>query len=172
MKAHERATYVYTIFDLQRFFSSPFARENPAAIDRHSLDRFFVKSVCKLNEDVALWKGAPTASGLRRSLVKYVIMYFDSEFARPSFMQDYIEDFINRRRKYIPPEKVKQRMKEAGKLFETTFDALKQMNRSELTRLYRKLALRHHPDQGGSQETFVRLTETYQLLLKKKRPKR
>ncbi len=168
LKAHERAVYVYAIFDLQRFFSSPFAKQNPAALDPEALDRFFIESVCDLNEDRELWRGTPATPGLRSYLVRYVILYFDSEFARPTFLQDYIEDFINRRRRYIPPEKVQQRMKEAGELFETTFSALKQMSRRELTRLYRKLAMQHHPDQGGSQETFVRLTETYQILLKKK----
>jgi hypothetical protein len=172
LKAHERAVYVYAIFDLQRFFSSPFAKQNPGALDREALDRFFIESVCELNEDGQFWKGTPETEGLQPFLVKYVIMYFDSDFVRPAFVQDYIEDFINRRRRYIPPEKVKQRMKEAGDLFETTFDALKQMNRRELTHLYRKLAMRHHPDQGGRQETFVRLTETYQILLKGKRTDR
>lgn len=170
LKAHERATYVYTIFNLQRFFSSPFAKQNPGAVDRDALDGFFIESVCELNNDRQFWKGAPEANRLRPALVKYVIMYFDGSFDRPSLLQDYFEDFINRRRQYIPPKKVRQRMQEAGELFGTSVDALKKMNRRELTRIYRKLALQHHPDQGGSQETFVRLTETYQILLKAKKP--
>ncbi len=170
LRPRERATYAYVIFDLQRFFSSPFAKQNPGAADREALDRFFVESVCELNEDGTFWKGAPEADGLRAALVKYVIMYFDSEFERPSFLQEAFEDFINRRRRYIPPEKVRKRMQEAGELFGVNFASLKKMSRRELTRLYRKLAMRHHPDQGGSQETFVRLTETYQILLKAKRP--
>jgi hypothetical protein len=169
LKSHEKATYVYTIFDLQRFFASPFAKQNPEAVDRESLDRFFIESVCDLNEDEPLWRGTPDEGGLRGVLVKYVIMYFDSEFSRPSFMQDYIEDFINRHRRHLWPEKVQQRMREAGSLFGVSLEALRKMSRRDLTQLYRKLALRHHPDQGGSQETFVRLTETYQILLKKKR---
>lgn len=168
LKAHERATYVYVAFDLQRFFSGPFTKQNPAAADREAMDRFFIEAVCELNGDRTFWEGTPEADGLREALVKYVVMYFDSDFARPSLLQDYIEDFINRRRRYVPPEKVKKRMREAGALFETTFENLKKMSRRELTRRYRKLALHHHPDQGGDQETFVRLTETYQLLLKKK----
>lgn len=168
LRAHERATYVYVIFDLQRFFSGPFAKQNPGALDRDALDRLFIESVCELNDDAPLWKGSRPAEGLRNALVKYVIMYFDSGFSQPSFMQDYIEDFINRRRRHISPEKVRRRMQEAGDLFETSQKALKEMNRRELTRLYRKMALKHHPDQGGSQETFVKLTETYQILLKGK----
>ncbi len=170
LKANERATYVYVIFDLQRFFSSPFAKQNPGAVDRDALDGFFIESVCKLNDDRRFWKGAPEADRLRSALVKYVVMYFDGSFDRPSLLQDYFEDFINRRRQYIPPEKVRQRMQEAGELFGVGAAELKKLNRRDLTRLYRKLALRHHPDQGGSQETFVRLTETYQILLKAKKP--
>jgi hypothetical protein len=111
----------------------------------------------------------PPPDGLREYLVKYVIMYFDSAFPRPRLLQDYMEDFIKRRRGYVPPEKVRRRMQEAGELFGVGFDALKKMGRRELTRLYRQLAMTHHPDQGGSQETFVKLTETYQILLKRKR---
>jgi len=38
------------------------------------------------------------------------------------------------------------------------------------SRIYRKLALKHHPDQGGNQETFVKLAKYYQGPVDKKKP--
>src|SRR4051794_691371 len=36
----------------------------------------------------------------------------------------------------------------------------------EITNAYRKLALEHHPDKGGSKEKFQEISEAYQKLLK------
>ncbi|WP_363330992.1 J domain-containing protein [Desulfonatronospira sp.] len=44
------------------------------------------------------------------------------------------------------------------------------MSRRELTRIYRRRALKMHPDKGGDHEEFIRLNEAYQTLLKKIRP--
>lgn len=41
------------------------------------------------------------------------------------------------------------------------------MKRVEFTRLFRKLALTHHPDKGGDHDTFLKLAEAYQVMLKK-----
>jgi curved DNA-binding protein CbpA len=42
------------------------------------------------------------------------------------------------------------------------------MSRRELIRLYRRKAQELHPDKGGDQDQFVRLTEAYQDLIKRK----
>lgn len=34
----------------------------------------------------------------------------------------------------------------------------------EITRSYRQLAARHHPDRGGNQETFIHIRQAYELL--------
>jgi len=57
---------------------------------------------------------------------------------------------------------------EASRLFETTWENLRQMDSNTFTRLYRKQALKFHPDQGGSHKTFVKLTKLYENLMKKK----
>ena len=75
---------------------------------------------------------------------------------------------MNRHRAYQPPQKVRLNMAEASRLFETPWENLRQMDGDTFTRLYRKQALKFHPDQGGSQETFVKLTKLYQNLMKKK----
>ena len=40
----------------------------------------------------------------------------------------------------------------------------------EIKQAYRKLALTHHPDQGGSQEKFVEINEAYEVLTGKRQP--
>ena len=35
---------------------------------------------------------------------------------------------------------------------------------SEITRSYRTLASRHHPDRGGDNETFINIRRAYELL--------
>lgn len=84
-------------------------------------------------------------------------------------MPGYLHDFINRHRTYQPPKKVRLNMQEASRLFDTSWQELKKMDVKTFTRLYRKQALKLHPDQGGSQETFIKLTRHYEKLLKKKR---
>ncbi|KPV75120.1 uncharacterized protein RHOBADRAFT_53147 [Rhodotorula graminis WP1] len=37
-------------------------------------------------------------------------------------------------------------------------------NDAELKKAYRSMSLKHHPDKGGSQEAFVQVTESYQVL--------
>jgi curved DNA-binding protein CbpA len=44
------------------------------------------------------------------------------------------------------------------------------MDKQTLTRKFRKLARKHHPDRGGSHDRFVELSEAYQTLLAKINP--
>ena len=37
-------------------------------------------------------------------------------------------------------------------------------SRHEITRSYRELASRHHPDKGGDTETFIHIRQAYELL--------
>jgi hypothetical protein len=164
LRPAERATYIYVIFELARVFEHP---ETAAGMAR--LDDYFIERVCRLNADALFWAGMPAASGLQEYLVNYVIMYFDHAFVPRNPFQAYLEDFINRHRDYRPPLSVQVKMQEASELFATPWQDLQQMNRRELIRLYRKQALRYHPDQGGSQQHFVKLTSAYQNLLKRKR---
>ena len=169
LKPHERAIYIFVIFDLQRFFIESFAKTIPAALSQTKLDEYFLKEVCRLNEDETFWHGMPKSKRLREYLVKYVIMYFDNDFPRQNPIQEYIRNFINSRRIYQPPRSVLIKMEEAAKLFGVSQQELKAMDRKTLTRAYRRLAMKHHPDQGGKCDTFLRLTEIYQGLLRKKR---
>jgi DnaJ-class molecular chaperone len=42
------------------------------------------------------------------------------------------------------------------------------MTKRGLTRLYRRMAKKLHPDKGGEHEKFIQLSEAYQELLKGK----
>jgi hypothetical protein len=105
---------------------------------------------------------------LSEYLVKYAVMYFDYGFPEVSPLQHDLYEFMNRHRSYIPPKKVRLNMADAARLFETRWEKLKGMDIRSLTRLYRKMALKHHPDRGGKQETFVKLTRYYQGIVSKK----
>jgi len=168
LKPRERAAYVYTIFNLQHFFSGPLYKQHPSVIEKETLDDYFIETVCELNGDSDLWAGLPESTSLREYLIKYVIMYFDNDFPRPTFMEDYYRDFMSRHRRYIPPKKVQIKIEEAAKLFGMSWKTLKKMDRKDLVRLFRKKAMEHHPDVGGDQETFVKLTDYFQVLLSKK----
>jgi hypothetical protein len=132
------------------------------------MDTFFIDCLCRINNDPNYRAGVPDFQGLYEHLMKYAITYFDTEAQHRPWPQDYIREFINRHRAYTPPPKIQANIREAESLFERTWKELQRMDRSELTRKYRQMALKHHPDHGGRSETFQRLTKYYQALLAKK----
>jgi hypothetical protein len=168
LSSRERATYVYVIFNLQRFFSEPEVHQGPGCLHLETLDEYFVQELCRLNEDVQFWAGMPSSDRLREYLIRYAIMYFDFELPRRSARHDYIQEFMGRHRRYRPPPKIQVKMEEAARLFGVPWKALKAMKREAFTRLYRQLALKHHPDCGGDSETFIHLTAIYEHLMTKK----
>ncbi|MFO7716354.1 DnaJ domain-containing protein [Desulfosarcina sp.] len=165
LKTGELAHYTYQIFDLQRYFSENFARRRPECLDPDRMDRFFVKTLCQLNLDEIFWQGSDATSGLKPHLVRYAIMFFDSCFPSGDPFRDYLRDFMNRHRIHRPPQRVQIGLAESARLFGVTTDMLKKMDCRTLTRQYRKLAHKHHPDKGGNPDTFVKLNAAYEKLL-------
>lgn len=169
LRPDEIKTYVYTIFDLPRYFKESFARMAPHLLDQSSVDNFFIKEVCRLNDDRRFWNGFEKDDQLHEYLVRYVIMFFDFDFNPGGLMSEYIRNFINSRRRYhAPTNRNTVSLNEAGQLFKTSGPELKQMGRRDLARLYRKRAMKLHPDQGGNHDRFVKLTEAYHSLMKGK----
>lgn len=164
LRHHEKPFYVATIFELKKFIPD---KDNEAPlIDQ--MDAFFLSRLCKLNADHHFRSGMPENSWLHGYLAKYAVMYFDFDPPRRSPWQAYVEDFIHRHRIYHPPAKVTVKLEEAGRLFGLPWKQLRTLDRKSLSRLYRQLALQHHPDRGGDPDIFRRLTQYYKLLLKRK----
>ena len=170
LRPHEMKTYVFVIFDLQRHFSKSYAKTVPQALDETELDKCFMKDVCRLNEDDQFWRGIDKAENLHEYMVRYLIMFFDSSFGETTVLNDYIKSFMNSRRQFRFPSQVRTiGLSEVSNRLGLDKDVLKRMNRRELTLHYRRLALRMHPDKGGDHDRFIKLTEAYQEMLKKKK---
>lgn len=169
LAVREYKTYAYVIFDLQQYFYESFARSNPQMLSQDKTDEHFIAQVCRLNTDQFFWGGMPCGGGLNEYLVRYVLMYFDYDYAPGSFMDEYLRQFINNRRDYRSPHKnTTFTLEEASGILGQSQEELKKMSRKELTRQYRQKAQRLHPDKGGDQDAFVKLTEAYHDLLRTK----
>jgi hypothetical protein len=158
----ELKSYVYTIFDLQRFFKGFLAKKMPHALDQDKVDAFFIRELCDLN------KGLFQQSGhLHDYLIRYVIMFFDHPYGESVLLEQMEQDFRFRSRFFHQPPKPAVSRSRAREIFNLTAEELKTMDKRSLTRKFRKLARKHHPDKGGSQDKFVELSEAYQALLEK-----
>ena len=170
LNPREYKIYTYTIFDLQKFFYESFAAGNPQMLSQDKVDHHFIEKICRLNQDPLFWKGMNLTAGLNSHLIRYVLMHFDYDYAPGSFLEDYLRQFVNSRRNYRPPFKSAAAiLKEASTILGESQPNLKKMNRRDLTRLYRRKAQELHPDKGGDQDQFVRLTEAYHELMKTKK---
>ena len=169
LRATEVKKYVFTIFNLQRHFTEAYAQRIPEFLDVSQVDELFLEKICRLNQDRGFWSGAKPGAGLHDYLIRYLIMFFDYDFAQRSFMEDYIRSFIHRRREFRPPpSRVRVTPDEASEVFSETIDSLHNMNRRELRRAYRRRAQELHPDKGGDPHKFIKLTEAFKSLLTKK----
>ncbi len=96
-------------------------------------------------------------------------MFFDYEFDGGSAWEEYLQNFINSKRFYRPPSSQSTvYMTVVVGIFGVSEDDLKAMNKSDLTKLYRQKAYELHPDKGGEHDSFVRLAEAYEQLLREK----
>lgn len=169
LAGRELKTYTYVIFNLQNFFNEWFARTAPKMLDQEKVDEYFLEEICRLNVDPGFWGGMESGDRLHEYLVRYVLMYFDYDYASESSIEDYIRNFINSRRDYRPPVKFRETdLDEAGALFKEAPAALKKMSRKDLVRLYRQRVQKLHPDKGGDHDRFIKLTRAYHELLRSK----
>jgi hypothetical protein len=170
LAVREYKTYAYVIFNLQQYFNESFARANPQMLSQDKVDEHFIDQVCRLNTDRLFRAGMQPGDRLNEYLVRYVLMYFDYDYAPGSFMEGYFRQFINSRRDYRPSNITSTvTLNEAGTIFGKTKEALKEISRKDLARLYRQKAQELHPDKGGDHDKFVRLTEAYHELLRTKK---
>ncbi len=170
LRPDEYKTYVYVAFDLQRFFHQSFARKLPRGLDQDKVDSSFIKEICRLNGDASFWAGEAVDDVLHDHLKRYVIMFFDNEYGRDSFLEDQVKAFMNRHRFFaFPTRGASVSYGEAGKTLGATEEVLRSMSREEVTRLFRKKARKLHPDMGGNHETFIQLVNAYKGVMERKK---
>ena len=162
LKARELKSYVYVVFDLQRFFSGMLAKKMPHAMDQEKVDEYFLTEICRINK--ALFN---RDKELDDHMIRYMIMFFDHSYADTTLLDDLAKEFMNRHRSFTPRPIKSVTTGNACRLFHITREELKTMTRKHLTRLYRKLARQVHPDTGGSHEKFVELNNAYETLMEK-----
>jgi len=170
LNPREYKAYAYVIFNINQFFTESFAKKRPQYLKQSDVDEYFIDEICKLNQDQAFWTGMQTESSLHDYLIRYILIYFDYDYAPRSWVEDYIRHFINSHRDYqMPFNAGAVTLDKASSIFGESKAVLKKMNRKELVRLFRRRALELHPDQGGNDEKFVELTQAYHVLLKSKK---
>ncbi len=162
LKAHELKSYVYTVFNLQSFFSSFMAKKMPHALDQDKVDAHFLTKICRLNAELFNKK-----KFLDDYMIRYVIMFFDYHYANTTLLDDFAKEFMSRHQFFNPRPQKSITSRTACKIFNITQKEFKGMTKKCLTRLYRRLARQVHPDTGGSHKEFVELNNAYKSLLEK-----
>lgn len=161
LKSHELKSYIFTIMDLQRFFEGFMAKTMPQALDQNKVDAFFLQEICRINHSLFNQK-----AGLHGYLIRYAYLFFDTEYAHTTLLDDMTKDFIFRHRSFRPPPPPEAAIsiKQSCQIFNIDKDQFKTMTLKGLTRHYRKLARKCHPDKGGSHMAFIDLCNAYQRL--------
>ena len=166
LQPREFKNYIFSIFDLQRFFLARYARSIPSTLDQEQVDEYFLKEYCLLDRDQAFWAGYQRNDGTPKYLLRYLFMYFDLAHEGDLSWNSMGQRYRRARRAYRPPVSAKKMsVSEAVAVFEVSHEQIAAMTKKQLTRLYRKKAHTMHPDKGGDNDQFVRLTAAYNELL-------
>ena len=165
LRPKELKSYVYTIFDIQRFFKGILAKQMPHVLDQNRVEAYFLKELCALNLDLF-----SLDSHLHDYMIRYLIMFFDFTYGDTVLLDDMEQDFRARHRYFNAPPKPAVSRVRAREIFGISPTEFKAMDTSALTRKFRQLAREHHPDTGGDHEKFVALNEAYQALMERLKP--
>jgi len=173
LRPHERPVYVYTAFHLQNHFQHLLTRNHPSALDPEKMDEFFMEDICSLNRDERFFNGIVPHDHqtLHPYLIKYLILYFDNDFFPGTFWNQTVKDFMWKHqfhRKAKPHFTPSVSHEAACRCLEISLDDFKKMDRRKLTRCYRRLAKKNHPDRGGESHRFVEIKAAYEVLLQMK----
>jgi hypothetical protein len=162
LKPHELKSYVYTVFDIQSYFQGFMAKKMPHVLDQQKVDDCFIKALCRVNQHLFHQKGV-----LDDYLIRYAVMFFDYQYADTRLLDEMAKDFMFRHHFHKPMPEKSVPLRTACKVFKITKKEYKQMTGKQVTRLYRRLARKVHPDTGGSDEQFVQLNNAYKTLMEK-----
>jgi len=169
----ERRPYLYTALRLETRFRHRLTRHHPDSLDPLKVDEAFVDDLCRLNRDARFFTGVDghDPDTLHAYLVRYLILYFDSEFERGAPERDYVEDFIRKHRFSASRSRgtgFSEAEKRACRRLGIDPLLFRDMDRRALTRVYRVRAKECHPDRGGEPESFVKVQAAYERLLRLK----
>ncbi len=169
----EFRNYIYATFNLQRHFSASFAPFLPEGLPPEEIADAFLEEICRLNADSRFWQGEGLPDALHPHLVRYPVMLFDFTPRNRTYSEDAIRQFISSHRRFRWPKRTPPVSEEKmSTIFSTPSAELRKMGRRQLTRLFRRLALQLHPDQGGDHDRFVELSEAYHFLLNSRKQRR
>ena len=169
LSPNEYARYIFTIFDLQKYFKESYARSMPHALESEQIDEYFLKELCRLDQDKQFWQGMVRGSGLVSYMIRYVIMYFDYGFPPDQNWNDFFRAHIGSNQQAGSMKGSRRMsMREVTTIFGVSQSKLSRMSRAGVSRLYRKKAQQLHPDKGGDHDAFIELTTAYNELLRTK----
>ncbi len=166
----EYKSYVFTIFDLRRYFKEEFATSTPWALNSDLLDEYFFEELCHLDRDRLFWRGLERDADLLSYMVRYVVMFFDYSFPHASGWtgHEYFRTYSDAGRWGFATKKLRMPTEDAASVFGISQAELAALNKTEVTKLYRKKAQELHPDKGGEHELFIALSAAYNELLRGK----
>jgi len=174
MDASERKTYSFVAFDVPDHFAGKLARNFPQALSQIKVDDCFIEEVCRLHADEKFWAGMslPQPDILHSYLVRYVCWFFDYDYAESRYLDQLVYDWMARRRNFNPPRpKSIMSVKEALAVMGLSQKEFAGLTVKTLTRQYRQMARKFHPDTGGGHNRFIKLNQAFEYLLRKVRSK-
>ena len=169
LRPWEMRGYLYTIFDIPSRLKPRMSRFIPDVQDLEIIDKYFLEELCRLNGDrTFLDEGAREldARGCHPYLRKYLIYYFDTFFYSKG--AGYIGGRFRKDGTYQESRSALESQAECLKEFGINHEEFSRMDEKSLTSLFRKKAMRLHPDKGGDHEKFIRLKQAYNRLLRLK----
>jgi len=170
LSPNEFKKYVFVIFNLQKYFSESYSAYMPEALKEELVEETFLKEICLLNSDKNFWQDDKEASFLRFHLRSYIVRYYDYAYSPRSYERDFYNSFRAKHRSFKWPEKTVLTEESAVIIFGEKLATLRNLERSQLAKLFRSKAKEHHPDSGGNPEKFIELLDAYESL-KSKLPK-
>lgn len=166
LNANEKKTYTYVIFDVPGHFGGDLARNFPQALSQNKVDDIFLEEVCRIHADDGFWAGMPRGETLNEHLVRYVCWFFDHDYAESRYLDQLVYDWMARRRDFRPPRPTpSMAFSEALSVMEMEEKDLAGQTVASLTRRYRKMARKYHPDTGGGHNRFIKLNHAFKDLL-------
>ncbi len=163
----EKKNYVFTIFNVAGHFTSEIARKFPQALSQDKVDAKFTEELCRLNADAGFWGDLGISMRLHDYLVRYACWFFDIDFEGGRHLEDLMWQFKRRHHGFSPPRPQAMPVEEAVSVMGISRQELSGMTVRTLTRQYRVMAQKYHPDTGGDHDQFIRLNRAYEDLLRK-----